>query len=143
MVEIKLYRQEDIIASYIKSFGIDNPHTISAMQKLASATSSLKGIIDVLDQHILHNLQDFCPNQDLDDNARLALIKMIYLQNKLYQKCDIFMCQDKKDWLINELTRHNIYTLPISAPSKMPTQSIKIYNPFLHLIGFIRHVFRK
>ena len=142
MVEIKLYRQEDIVASYVKSFGINNPLTIEAMQKLVPETSSLKGIIDTLDKYILGELKDFCPSLS-DNDAKLALIKMIYLQNKLYQKCDIFALQDKKDWLLNELNRYNIYALPTSFPSKMPHQSITIYNPFLRFREFISHAFRK
>ena len=143
MVEIKLYRQEDIVASYVKSFGIDNPLTISAMQNLVSDTSSLKDIIDTLDKYILSELKDFCPVQVFDSETKVALIKMIYLHNKLYQKCDIFALQGKKDWLTKELTRHNIYTLPQSAPSQMPTQSITLYNPFSRLTGIIRHALRK
>lgn len=141
MVEIKLYRQEDIVASYVKSFGINSSLTIEAMQKLVPDTSSLKGIVDALDKHILGELKDFCPG--LENDAKLALIKMIYLQNKLYQKCDIFALKNQKDWLINELNRHNIYALPRPFPSKMPTQSIMLYNPFVRLKGLISHVFRK
>lgn len=143
MVEIKLYRQEDIVASYVKSFGIDNPLTIEAMQKLVPDTSSLKGIIDALDKYVLSELKDFCPDSNLDNDAKLALIKMIYLQNKLYQKYNIFALKDKKDLLIQELSFFNTYALPTSAPSEMPHQSIKIYNPFVSFKGLISHVFRK
>ena len=143
MVEIKLYRQEDIVASYVKSFGINTPLTIEAMQKLVPDTSSLKGIIDTLDKYILSEFKAFCAGSGLEDDAKLALIKMIYLQNQLYKECDIFMPQGKKDWLIEELNRRNIYALPKPFPSQMPTQSITLYNPFVRFKRLISHAFRK
>ncbi len=142
MAGIKLYRAEEVVREYVYSWRIKDEETIAAMQNLMKEHSdSLQSILTCLEQYVQSQISGFAFASSLPAEQALALAKLIYLQEKLYQKVNIFIPGNRKndlEQLLNQCWHR--YALPATHPSVMAPQAIRIYNPFMRLKFFIQRM---
>lgn len=148
MVGIKLYQPEEIICNYVKSWGITDDKTISDMQKkLANPVrKSIHHLIFDLEKILQSQQQKLFPEIELSPEYLIAVIKMIYLQQKLYNDFNIFsLPQGKKRKIFQEIILDNYkkYQLPVITPAKMPAQSIRVINLYFTIRQKIKKKLRE
>ena len=140
MVEINIYQSNDIVEKYISSWNIDDEKTILNFQKYFEGQNvNVVSIISYLDKFILDEVKDFIKPLNINKDSALYLVKLIYLNENLFSKFNIFNLQSKKESFIKELLKHkDYYSLPVQHKIEMPTQTIKIFNPFAFVITFLK-----
>lgn len=148
MVGIKLYQPEEIICNYVKSWGITDDKTISDMQKKLAipVRKSIHHLIFDLEKILQNQQQKLFPEIELSPEHLIAVIKMIYLQQKLYNDFNIFsLPQGKKRKNFQEIILDNYkkYQLPVITPAKMPAQSIRVINLYFTIRQKIKKKLRE
>lgn len=148
MVEINIYQSNDIVENYLLSWGIEDEFFISSFQhKFEGKNFSFFAIITFFEDIIVKNSKQFINSLSLERDYAIALIKLIYLDQKLFLKFNIFDLQNKQDAFIKTLFKFkDYYIFPVQNKMEMIPQSIKIFNPFSIFTSYWRklknHVFK-
>lgn len=135
MGHIKFYTIEDWITAYLKEWGYSDENTqFEITQKLKSQKSNLHpdDISTLLNEHLLIFIHKILPESSLSDIQKLNYFKMVFLSEKLYEKCQLFqqISTDEEKMLIKCFQKHLYQIAPNIIQANMFRQSIKTFHPF-------------
>ncbi len=135
---LKLYQVDDWIKSYLKSWGYENEMLVQKifndLKRQIHKNITPQDVMNFLDNHILM-LVDEIWETDLRQVEKLNYFKMVFLMDKGYEKCQLFLPNnsDTKNFISSCLERKKYLITPDIIPANMYRQSIKTFHPIWKL----------
>ena len=131
---IKFYTIEDWIAAYLKEWDYSDEETLSdIITQLKAEKQNLHpdDVSTLLNNHLLGFLHTILPESSLTDVQKLNYFKMVFLSEKLYERCRLFhsISAEEEKMLVQNLQKHLYQIVPNIIQANMFKQSIPTFHP--------------
>ncbi len=135
---VKLYQVDDWIKSYLKSWGYEDDVLVQKifanLKEEINKNITPQDVMEFLNNYVL-KLIDEIWETDLSQIEKLNYFKMMFLVNKGYQKCQLFLDAnlETKEFVSKCLETEKYLVTPDIIPANMYRQSIKTFHPIWKL----------